>query len=110
MNNTSFLELQYLKLVRACAKKVCKKFQLSPRTIRLFDDDDPDRRNCHGMCYSDGTIHLNFRKRRSGRYDPVESAIDTVIHELAHLKFPDHTREFWKLHQKMKRWFFRYFY
>jgi len=110
MIDASFLELKYLQLVRSCAKKISKKFKLHPRTIRLFDDDDPDRRTCHGMCYSDGTIHINLRRGRSGRFDSIESSLDTVIHELAHLKFYNHTKEFWKFHRTIKQWFFKHFY
>lgn len=110
MSHPTFLELRVLTLLRSCAKRLKEHFKLPRYRLDLFDFDDPERTTCRGICYPDGQIHVNFRKRRGCKYDRLESAIDTVIHELTHLKYSDHNKEFWAFHQKMKRWFFKHCY
>lgn len=105
MKEYSFLDCHFLKLMRACARKVAGQFKLKYKRFDLFDWNDPDRKVCRGMCYSDGFIYINPRRRRSRKFDPIESAIDTVIHELTHLKYDKHDKKFWAFHKRMKRWF-----
>lgn len=110
MKDNSFVDHQFLHLLKACAKKIAHRFGIRRYRIDLFDIDDPERRSCRGLCYPDGEILLNLRKRPSRKFDTIESAMDTVIHELAHLTHNDHSREFWLLHKKMKTWFFKNLY
>lgn len=110
MRDHSFLDYRLLTLVRSCAKKVAAHFKLRYRRIDLFPIDDPDRKLCRGMCYPDGFIYVNLRHKRSRKFDPIESAIDTVIHELTHLKHDLHNKDFWATHTKMKRWFMQTLY
>jgi len=106
-----FIEEQYLKLLRSCARVIAREFGLAYPKINLFDEDDPDRPGCRGMCFqAERLIILNLRKRTSRKLDTIESAMDTVIHELAHLRFINHDKSFWALHQKMKRWFYKELY
>lgn len=107
MTSPSFLEMKLLTLLRSCARCLKQKFKLPRYRLDLFDFDDPERTTCRGLCYPDGQIHINLRKRRGRKYDRLESAIDTVIHELTHLKYDKHDKAFWAFHQKMKRWFFK---
>lgn len=110
MSRPTFLELKVLTVLRACAKRLKQRFNLPRYRLDLFDSDDPDRTTCHGLCYPDGQIYINFRKQRGRKYARLESALDTVIHELAHLKYNDHKRAFWTFHRKMKRWLFKNIY
>lgn len=101
----SFLEMQLLTLVRSIAQKVAKKFNLKYRRIELFPIDDPDRKKSRGICYPDGFIYVGVRRRLRGRVDTLDSITDTIIHELAHLKYFNHGRSFWAFHKKMKQWY-----
>lgn len=76
----------------------------------LFELDDPERLGCWGICYEDGEIRLNLRRKRNMRLDGFDSILDTLVHELAHLKHLKHNKEFWLLHKQMKRWLYNNLY
>ena len=105
-----FLDVQLLKVWRNCAKKIATQFGLRNFRICLFHPNDPDRRTCRGTCFLDGLILLNTRKCRGVKFDSMESNIDTLIHELAHLRYRSHNQDFWKFHQRMKKWFYKNLY
>ena len=101
----TFVEAHLFKLARAIVRILCKQFDLRCRALHVFDPDDPDKRENCGVCYIDGTIVLNLRKGEFGKFESVDELIDTVIHEVAHLKHQGHGKKFWAFHRKMKKWF-----
>lgn len=110
MRKHSFLQLHLLNLFRDLAKKVAKQFSLKNYKIDLFHPNDPERKFSYGLCYPNGHIYIDINNRRTRKYGRVESIIDTVVHELAHLKYPNHGRQFWASHKKMKRWVYKKLY
>lgn len=82
----SFIEQHLIVFLRKLAKVVAKKFNLKFKKLDLFELDDPERLGCWGICYEDGEIRLNLRRKRNMRLDGFDSILDTLVHELAHLK------------------------
>lgn len=101
----SFVEQELYAFCKKVARICGKRFDLKYRSIEIFADDDPDRKNTAGMCTPDGEIYLTVRQGIRGRFETIEELIDTVTHELAHLRFFDHGPKFKRFHSKMKRWF-----
>ena len=50
----------------------------------------PQVKSRYGVCYSDGSIRIRLRHARTGRLLKYSGLIDTLCHELAHLRFFDH--------------------
>lgn len=48
----------------------------------------------YGICYSDGRIRIRLRHATTGRLLKESSLVDTLCHELAHLKHFDHSPRF----------------
>jgi hypothetical protein len=65
---------------------------------------DPEREgvNAHyGICYGDGTIRIRLRHARTGRLLKESSLVDTLCHELAHLRHMNHGPRFRSLHRRI---------
>lgn len=55
----------------------------------------------YGICYRDGTIRIRLRHARTGRLLKESSLVDTVCHELAHLKHFNHSQRFYRYYWKV---------
>ncbi len=55
----------------------------------------------YGVCYEDGVIRIRLRHARSGRPLKESSLVDTLCHELAHLRYLNHGLGFRKLYQRI---------
>lgn len=55
----------------------------------------------YGICYSDGTIRIRLRHATTGRLLKESSLVDTLCHELAHLKHFDHSPRFRRFYLKI---------
>jgi hypothetical protein len=55
----------------------------------------------YGVCYEDGVIRIRLRNARTGRLLKESSMVDTLCHELAHLRFLDHGLRFRRLYQQI---------
>ncbi len=53
----------------------------------------------YGICYADGLIRIRLRHAVTGRLLKESSLVDTLCHELAHLKHFDHSPRFWKFYR-----------
>jgi GNAT superfamily N-acetyltransferase len=58
----------------------------------------------YGACYSDGRIKLRLWNLRTGKPLRYSSLIDTLCHELAHLRHFDHGPQFKRLFQQILAW------
>lgn len=102
----SELEKDLFKLYEKYAKIVAKQFKMPMKKIKLFAHNDPAKDDAYGYCdIEQGIIHINIRLNNT-MFDSVENVMDTIVHEIAHLKFDHHGRDFWALHAKMKEWLF----
>jgi hypothetical protein len=55
----------------------------------------------YGICYADGRIRIRLRHAKTGRILKESSLVDTLCHELAHLKHFDHSLRFRRFHQRV---------
>jgi hypothetical protein len=53
----------------------------------------------YGVCYADGLIRIRLRHARTGRLLKESSLVDTLCHELAHLRHFDHSPRFWRAYR-----------
>ena len=55
----------------------------------------------YGVCYADGLIRIRLRHAKTGRLLKESSLMDTLCHELAHLKHFDHSIRFRRFHRRV---------
>ncbi len=78
--------------------QLARRFRL--RYLRL--EPERDGINGHyGICYDDGLIRIRLRHARTGRLLKESSLVDTLCHELAHLRYMDHSLRFRRLYQRI---------
>jgi len=95
MNSASDREI--LGRLRRKARRLAADFRLKRHRIEQADP----RTSLAGSCSSEGEIlirlhRLNTRRRLSHRW-----LLDTLCHELAHLRHMDHGRKFRQLHREI---------
>lgn len=73
-------------------QKYSKKMGLEPSGIRV-----QELKNRWASCSADGTINFHWRCMMA----PLSAIEYIVVHELAHLKHPNHTPEFWYAVEKV---------
>jgi len=78
---------ELVERLRADAARVAAKFSL-PRFD--LDADRPDAHDRYGVCDENGRIRVRLVHARTGRVLRYSALIDTVVHELAHLRHMDH--------------------
>jgi hypothetical protein len=89
------------KKLEADARRIADHFGLTYRTI------EPERegvRRHYGITYSDGTIRIRLRHAKTRRPLKYSSLVNTVCHELAHLKHFNHGPRFKKYYFKLLDW------
>jgi hypothetical protein len=65
-------------------------------------DPEKDGVTAHyGVCYEDGVIRIRLRHATTGRLLKESSLVDTLCHELAHLKYMDHSPSFRRLYLRI---------
>lgn len=89
--------LELLSQIRRDAQRIAAVFQLKYKGILA---EHPRVKSRYGVCYADGLIKIRLNHARTGKPLKYSSLIDTLCHELAHLKYFNHGPEF-------KRFFFR---
>lgn len=87
--------------LRADAALVAERFKLPPYDL---DADRPDAHDRYGVCFADGRIRVRLIHARTGRPLRYSALIDTVVHELAHLRYMDHGPLWEALYEKMLAW------
>ncbi len=84
----SFYEKKGKLLLQEAVAVFSSRMQLVPKAVRIGS-----QRSLWGSCSSEGNISLNWRLVVA----PPEVINYVVIHELAHLKYLDHSSAFWSL-------------
>lgn len=57
----------------------------------------------YGVCYRDGVIRIRLRHAKTGRMLKESSLVDTLCHELAHLRHFDHSPRFHRYYRRILR-------
>jgi len=89
---------QMMERMRVWGAELCRRFRL--QYARL--DAEREGVTAHyGICYEDGVIRIRLRHARTGRLLKESSLVDTLCHELAHLRYMDHSQRFRKLYLRI---------
>ena len=73
------------------AARIAERFALRYRAIEA---ERPNVRSRYGVCYADGRIRIRLRHAATGRSLKYSSLVNTLCHELAHLRHFDHGPRF----------------
>lgn len=87
--------------LRGDADRICAYFGLAYRSL------EPERASVkrrYGICYSDGSIQIRLNHVKTRRPLKYSSLISTLCHELAHLRYFDHSRQFQAFYQEILAW------
>jgi hypothetical protein len=82
---------QLVERLNRDATLIAARFSLRYRAV------EADRANAtsrYGICYSDGTIRIRLRHATTGRPLKYSSLVNTLCHELAHLRHFNHGPRF----------------
>jgi len=87
----SSLKYWYMQEAQKIVQERCAAFSMLtgylPASIRVTD-----ARRRWGSCNSDGKVNFSWRLVQA----PIRIVDYVVVHELAHLQVPDHSKKFWK--------------
>jgi hypothetical protein len=92
---------ELLARLRRDAECIGQRFQLRYRAIAA---EHPRVKSRYGACYQDGLIKIRLRHARTGKPLKYSSLIDTLCHELAHLRHFNHGPEFKALFLRLLAW------
>ena len=81
--------------LRKQAAVLGRRFALTSSSLKAEREGVNDH---YGICYEDGAIRIRLRHARTGRLLKESSLVDTLCHELAHLRYLDHSMRFQKLY------------
>jgi hypothetical protein len=73
------------------ARLIAGRYGLRYRSIKA---ERANVKNRYGICYSDGSIQIRLRHATSGKPLKYSSLVNTLCHELAHLRHFDHSPRF----------------
>jgi hypothetical protein len=90
-----------LSRLRGDGLLIANHFTLSLKTIEA---ERAGVKRRYGVCYADGRIKVRLTHARSGEPLKYSSLIDTLCHELAHLKHFDHSEEFKSFFWTLLNW------
>ena len=80
-----------LQQLRRDARLLASYFRLDLHSI---EPERPQVKQRYGVCDSDGGIRIRLHHARTGRMLKYSALIDTLCHELAHLRYFDHRVRF----------------
>jgi len=92
---------ELLSRLRHDAQRIAQQFGLAYRDIAA---EHPRVKSRYGVCYEDGLIKIRLNHAKTGEPLKYSSLIDTLCHELAHLKHFDHGPEFKDFFFKLLGW------
>ena len=73
------------------AQHLCARFGLR---YRVLEAERANVKRRYGVCFSDGTIRIRLRHAATGRPLKYSSLVNTLCHELAHLRHFNHGPHF----------------
>ena len=83
------------------AARIAGKFGL---TCRAIVAERPSARGHYGICYEDGLIKIRLQHATRGTPLKYSSLVNTLCHELAHLRHFDHSEAFQRFYGALLSW------
>ncbi len=80
-----------LRRLRRDASYLSAHFELR---LRALDAEQPRVKRRYGICFEAGSLRIRLRHARTGRLLKYSALVDTLCHELAHLKHFNHGERF----------------
>jgi hypothetical protein len=87
-----------LEQLRRDAELLARDFELP---LGRIQPEGPRVTRRYGVCYEDGEIRIRLTHVRSGRLLKYSALVDTLCHELAHLRHFNHGRRFQTLYRRI---------
>ena len=87
-----------MRHLRELALDLCRRFGLLCTALTPERDEVTAH---YGICYEDGVIRIRLRHAKTGRLLKESSLVDTLCHELAHLRHLDHSARFRRLYLRI---------
>ena len=87
-----------MERLRGWADTLAPRFRLRYASIEAEDEAVTEH---YGVCYGDGVIRIRLRHAVTGKHLKESSLVDTLCHELAHLRYMDHSIRFQKLFDRI---------
>ena len=97
-------KIQFERLMdrlRSDAERIAAHFKLKYRALLI---ERPTARSHYGICYDDGTIKIRLNHAVYLRPLRYSSLVNTVCHELAHLRHFDHGEGFKRFYAEILEW------
>jgi predicted metal-dependent hydrolase len=82
---------QLIERLNLDAERIARRFGLQYRSISA---ERAGVRSRYGVCYADGAIKIRLRHATTGRPLKYSSLVNTLCHELAHLRHFNHGPRF----------------
>jgi hypothetical protein len=92
---------ELLARLTADAQRITRQFGLRYRSLEAERSNVTSR---YGICYDDGTIKIRLNHSVTGEPLKYSSLVNTLCHELAHLRHFDHGPRFKMFYLEVLRW------
>lgn len=94
-------ENKLLAKIRRDARRISKRFKLKYLDVTT---EPPDVRDRFGSCDEDKIIRIRLYRLRDGKFFKYWNLINTLCHELAHLRHMNHRKDFKELNKTILTW------
>ena len=85
-------------LLRRHAQRLSQSFDLP---LRALHAEGPRVKRRYGICFADGSIRIRLHQVRGSDVLKYSVMVDTLCHELAHLRHFNHGRRFWQFYRRI---------
>lgn len=94
-------KVQLMSWLERDAQRICARFRLR---YRVLEAERANVKSRYGVCFSDGTIRIRLRHATTGRPLKYSSLVNTLCHELAHLRHFNHGPQFQTFYGQILEW------
>ena len=91
-------DLEMMTRLRRWGADLARRFGLRYKSLDPEQDGVVEH---YGICYEDGVIRIRLRHATTRKLLKESSLVDTLCHELAHLRHLDHSIRFRRLYSKI---------